>query len=217
MKLLIATRNPGKVREITKILEGLPLQILSLKSLEGVKPVPETGHSFAENARIKATAYYRQTGILTLSEDSGLQVDCLEGQPGRLSARFAAEDASDSDNVKKLLRLMRGVKTELRNARFVCAVAIADGRTVWLATGKCEGRIAHRPIGHNGFGYDPVFIPEGHVRTFANLGMPVKNEVSHRAQALKKARRILERLIEKYPRENENIRSRSGTSRPRVS
>ncbi|MBI5118421.1 RdgB/HAM1 family non-canonical purine NTP pyrophosphatase [Candidatus Poribacteria bacterium] len=213
MKLLIATSNPGKVREITKILEGLPFEIVSLKNMKGVKSARETGKSFAENARLKATTYFRQTRLLTLSEDSGLQVDCLGGQPGYLSARFAAENASDSENVKKLLSLMRGVRADNRNARFVCAIAIADGRSMWLATGKCEGRIALRSAGHSGFGYDPVFIPEGHSRTFARLGAPVKNQISHRAQALKKARRILERLLEIKPAKDENIRGRSGTTR----
>jgi XTP/dITP diphosphohydrolase len=213
VKLLIATSNPGKVREITKILKGLSFEIVSLESMKGVKPARETEKSFAENARVKAATYFRQTGLLTISEDSGLQVDCLGGQPGYLSARFAAENASDSDNVKKLLRLMRGVKADNRNARFVCAIAIADGKSMWLATGKCEGRIAQRSAGNCGFGYDPVFIPEGHNRTFAHLGAEVKNQISHRAQALKKVRRILERLLETNQGTDENIRGQSGTAR----
>ncbi|GAB4344319.1 MAG: XTP/dITP diphosphatase [Candidatus Abyssubacteria bacterium] len=205
MKCLLATANSGKVREIANILKDLPLDIVSLKDISTFTPVKETGNSFVANARLKAKAYYRQTGLLTLAEDSGLQVDYLNGRPGVFSARFAGENASDRDNVRKLLRELRGVKTEKRTARFVCVIVITDGKKVWIATGQCEGRIATRPSGKSGFGYDPVFIPKGYNTTFAQLGTGIKNEISHRAQALKKAHRILERILQRH----ESILARS--------
>ncbi len=213
MKLLLATGNTGKIREISKILDGLPVEIVSLKEIKNVKPARESGNSFAANARIKARTYVRQTGFLTLAEDSGLQVDRLGGQPGCHSARFAGDDATDADNVKKLLRLMRGVKAEKRTARFVCVVAITDGKKIWMATGKCEGRIASRPLGKSGFGYDPVFIPKGYDKTFARLGTKTKNEISHRAQALRKARRILERMLAERSKKDESIRTKHKSAR----
>ncbi|RJP23757.1 MAG: RdgB/HAM1 family non-canonical purine NTP pyrophosphatase [Candidatus Abyssobacteria bacterium SURF_5] len=194
MKLLLGTNNPGKVREISKFLEGVPLEIISLRTFEEIVPVRETEKSFLANARLKASEYFRQTGLLTLAEDSGLQIDALDGQPGPLSARFAGEEASDADNVTKVLRLLRGIKPARRTARFVCVVAITDGRKIWIATGKCEGRIATRPCGKSGFGYDPIFIPNGYKSTFARLGDTVKDQVSHRAEAFCKVRRILERI-----------------------
>ncbi|UCD56999.1 MAG: RdgB/HAM1 family non-canonical purine NTP pyrophosphatase [Candidatus Hydrogenedentota bacterium] len=214
MKLLLATSNAGKIREMCRVLAGLPLEIVSLREFKNVTPARETGTSFAANARIKARTYYRQTGLLTLAEDSGLQVDCLGGLPGHLSARFAGDGSSDADNVKKLLRLMRGVRAERRAARFVCVVAVTDGKRIWLATGKCEGRIASRALGNSGFGYDPLFIPEGYNTTFARLGAKTKNEISHRAGSLKKARRILERLLAERSEKDESIRAkprRAGT------
>ena len=195
MKLLLATGNSGKIREISRILAGLPLEIVSLKEFEDIVPASESGKSFVANARIKARAYYRQTRLLTLAEDSGLQVDILGGKPGCLSARCAGNGASDADNVAKLLRMMRGVEAKRRAARFVCIVAITDGKKIWIASGKCEGRIALRSLGQSGFGYDPVFIPKGYNTTFARLGVKIKNQISHRAQALERTRRILERML----------------------
>lgn len=195
MKILLATTNKGKIREISRILRGLSLDIVSLRDIENIKPAKETGKSFTANARIKAKVYFRQTRYRTLAEDSGLQVDCLGGKPGILSARYAGPDATDADNVDKLLREMRGVKARDRTARFVSIIAITDGRRIWIAAGKCEGRIATRAAGQSGFGYDPVFIPEGHGTTFARLGPEIKNKISHRAQALAKARVTLERIL----------------------
>lgn len=214
MRLLVATSNSGKTREIRKILAGIPFEIVNLKDVGKLTEARETGKSFAANARIKARTYYRQTGLLTLAEDSGLQVDYLGGRPGVLSARFAGETASDADNVRRLLASMRGVPQEKRHARFVCVVAITDGKKMWMATGKCEGRIASRPSGRSGFGYDPVFIPDGYNKTFANLGADEKNKISHRGRALRKARRILERQAP--PGKHESIRSRPEGSQARA-
>lgn len=213
MKLLVATGNTGKVREISDILEGLPIEIMGLNEFKNIKAAAETGRSFLANARMKARTYYQQTGLVTLAEDSGLQVDYLAGQPGCLSARFAGDDATDVENVSKLLRLMRGVKGEQRAARFVCVVVITDGKRIWIATGKCIGKIATRSLGRSGFGYDPVFIPEGYNTTFARLGAETKNKISHRAQAFTKVRRILERLLAEHPAKNENLRAESKCAR----
>ena len=195
MKLLLATNNRGKIREIAGMLEEFPIETIALGEFKDIVPACETGKTFTANAKIKARTYFEQTGLLTFAEDSGLEVDHLGGAPGYLSARFAGEDCTDGDNVRKLLRLLRGVRAVDRTARFVCVVAITDGNKIWTATGKCEGRIAHRPSGTSGFGYDPVFIPTGYSTTFARLGVKVKNTISHRSRALPKARRILERIV----------------------
>ena len=195
MKLLLATGNSGKIREIAAMLERFPVETVGLDKFANITPAVESGKTFAANARIKATTYHEQTGLLTFAEDSGLEVDHLGGAPGCLSARFAGEGSSDADNVKKLLRSLRGVKAVDRTARFVSVIAITDGIGMWTATGRCEGRIAHRPAGESGFGYDPVFIPQGFVSSFARLGLEIKKSVSHRSQALAKAIRIIERII----------------------
>jgi len=199
MKLLIATSNAGKTREMSKILKGLPVEIVNLKEFADIVLARETGESFVANARIKAKTYYRQTGLFTLAEDSGLQVDYLNGDPGYRSARFAGTEASDDENLRELLKRLRGVKAAERTARFVSVMALTNGKKVWIASGKCHGRIALRPSGSSGFGYDPVFIPEGYNTTFARMGTKIKNEISHRAEALAKSRRILERLLAEYP------------------
>jgi XTP/dITP diphosphohydrolase len=192
VKLLLATYNSGKIREIAGSLRKLPFEVVGLDEYPEITPAVETGKTFVANAKIKARAYFKQTGILTFAEDSGLMVDYLGGAPGHLSARFAGEDSSDMENVKKLLGLMRGVRASERTARFATVIAITDGERILTAAGKCEGRIAHRASGSSGFGYDPVFIPEGYGTTFARLGVEVKNSISHRSRALVGALRILE-------------------------
>ena len=139
MKLLLATSNRGKIREIADMLEGMPFETVALGDIPNITPAVETGKTFAANAKIKAKAYFEQTGLLTFAEDSGLEVDWLDGAPGVFSARFAGENCSDDDNVRKLLRLLRGVRAADRTARFVCVVAITDGEKMWTATGKCDG------------------------------------------------------------------------------
>ena len=195
MKLLLATGNSGKIREIAAILGRFPVEIVGLGEFANIEPAVESGKTFAANARINAKTYHEQTGLLTFAEDSGLEVDHLGGAPGCLSARFAGEGSSDADNVKKLLRSLRGVKAVDRTARFVSVIAITDGSGMWTTTGKCEGRIAHRPAGESGFGYDPVFIPRGFTASFARLGLEVKKTVSHRSRSLAKAIHIIERII----------------------
>ncbi len=194
MRLLLGTTNAGKIREITEFLKNLPLEFATLKEYPKIPAPEESGKSFIANARAKALYYQRQTGLVTLAEDSGLQVDFLGGEPGCFSARFAGQSASDRDNVRKLLALMRGVKSEARTARFVCVAVLADGKKTRAVTGTCEGRIATRPIGSSGFGYDPVFIPLGYRTTFARLGEAEKNRISHRAEAFRQVRQILETM-----------------------
>ena len=196
-KLLIATNNPGKLREYEELLAGLPLELTS-PAREGLSlEVAETGESFAENARLKAVAYARASGLLTLADDSGLEVDALSGRPGVHSARYAGEGADDEERYRLLLEEMRGVPWEKRTARFHCVIAIATPEgEVRTAEGTCEGIIAFEPRGEHGFGYDPVFYLPQHGRTMAELEPRAKNRISHRARAARKAREILRELWE---------------------
>ncbi len=189
-KVVLASNNAGKLQEFRSILAGV-LDIIALQDL-GLKADPEeTGQSFEENARIKAEYTCRISGLPALADDSGLEVDALGGAPGIYSARYAP--GSDADRVEKLLRDMNG---ELqRRARFVSVVALVwpDGRAV-TARGTCEGRITVQPEGSGGFGYDPVFLPEGFDRTFAQLSEEEKNHISHRGKAVALLRRKLETI-----------------------
>ena len=194
--LLIATLNLGKLQELRQLVEKLPFVISDLRGSPCIQPIPETGETFIENASLKAAGYATQTGLLTLADDSGLEVDHLKGAPGVFSARYAHEGASDADRTTKLLAELSHVPESDRAARFVSVIAIADefGAVVNVSTGACHGRIANAPRGTNGFGYDPVFIPNGFDRTFAELEIEVKNRISHRAQALAAAVEFLRSL-----------------------
>ncbi len=197
MKLLIATHNPGKVREYRELLAGLPLE-LTCPAQEGLDiEVAETGDSFAENARLKAVAYARTSGLLTLADDSGLEVDGLGGEPGIHSARYAGTGASDEERYQLLLEKLREVPWEERTARFRCVIAVAtpEGQ-IHTAKGTCEGLIAFAPKGEHGFGYDPVFYFQEHGMTMAELPPETKNKVSHRARAAQRAKEILEDWLE---------------------
>jgi len=184
--LLIATHNTGKVREITPFFISFVDRILSLQDVNVTVIAPETGTTYEENAQSKAETYFRITGIPTLADDSGIEVDALNGQPGIYSARFAGKNASDKDNNKKLLHLLTGIPAEKRTARFRCIIALALPDGTHLFEGITEGIIASSPAGGHGFGYDPVFIPDGYDKTFAELGPAVKTQLSHRTRALKK-------------------------------
>ncbi|MEP6912355.1 MAG: RdgB/HAM1 family non-canonical purine NTP pyrophosphatase [bacterium] len=190
--LLIATWNHGKFLELRSILEGVPFELTSLAEFQAASVVNETGQTFAENAALKAQGYALETGLWTLSDDSGLEVDALDGAPGVLSARFAGE-ASDAQRVSMLLSKLSLIPERRRTARFVCATAVSDanGGLVFSATGICEGTLSFYPRGSSGFGYDPVFVPEGHTLTLAELGPEVKNQISHRARALAPTRDFL--------------------------
>ena len=192
MRLLIATHNHGKVREYRQLLYGLPHQLLSLDNVGIVDDVPETGHTYAENALLKARAYAQQSGLLTLADDSGLEVDALNGAPGVRSARYAGDHANDAGRVQYLLRRLRDVPLAERTARFRCVIALVwpEGREE-LMEGTCEGIIVEEPRGSQGFGYDPIFLVASDSRTMAELSADEKNRISHRAHAAAKARACL--------------------------
>ena len=189
MHLLIASTNRGKVREYAEILNGLNCELVGLGDVEVTIDVEETGSTYAENAELKARAYSTASGLLTLADDSGIEVDALNGRPGLHSARYAPDSPA---RIRKLLQEMVGVPDDRRTARFQCAIALAwpDGR-VQTVSGAWEGRIAHEPRGTNGFGFDPIFLVEAGAKTMAELPDEVKNTISHRARAAQKAREIL--------------------------
>ena len=195
-RLLLATRNEGKLRELRELLADLPLTLNDLDEVPLVDDVSETGETFVENAVLKASSYSTQTGLLTLSDDSGLEVDALGGAPGVRSARYVGKQAPDAARVERLLAEIAALDPAKRKARFVSVIAIADpeGLVLSISKGMCEGRIAFGPRGANGFGYDPIFIPDGYDLTFAELDTGTKNRISHRAQALNGARSFLKTL-----------------------
>ena len=237
MKLVLATRNQGKVRELTEMLRSHQLSVVSCQSQEvcdspdtsltgnreprtltkssstdnfakarvlgqnqyevislnaypDAPEVIEDGKTYMENAGKKASVIAQYTGYLTLADDAGLEVDALNGAPGLNSKRWAGEDATDAIRVAKLLQALEGVTD--RRARFVAAIAVVHPDTIPEGVlGVCEGHIRHAPVGESGFGYDPVFVPEGYDQTFAELGEEIKNRISHRAKALEKALALL--------------------------
>ncbi len=185
MKLLLATRNCNKVIEMRQALEGSGWHVISLSDVQGVPEVEEDGVTFEENALKKARTAARFSGLWTLAEDSGLEVDALGGEPGVRSARYAGEGATDAERIRKLLGRLVAVRDERRTARFRCVMCLVDSTGKERCfEGHCEGRIAHAARGSSGFGYDPIFIPDGYDRTFAELGFGVKGRISHRARAL---------------------------------
>lgn len=195
-ELLIATRNPGKIREIEQLLAGLPVVLRSLNDFGDIIEPEETEATFAENAILKARFYASQTQLRALADDSGLEVDALNGAPGVFSARYAGAGASDAEKIEKLLNELRKTPGDNRRARFVCAAAIADqgGAVEFLAEGVCDGKIVENPRGTKGFGYDPIFAPDGFSETFGELSDGVKGEISHRARALNKIIAFLRRF-----------------------
>ncbi|MEY2480433.1 MAG: XTP/dITP diphosphohydrolase [Verrucomicrobiota bacterium] len=182
MDLLLATRNVHKTGEFAQLL-GDHFKIVDLNSFPQIAAVEETGSTFAENAILKAIGASKQYVDLVVADDSGLEVEALDGAPGIFSARYAGENASDEQNIEKLLRELR--ETEKRNARFCCVIALARaGRSLGTFEGVVEGEIVDLARGANGFGYDPIFMPDGFDKTFAELGAEVKNQISHRAKAI---------------------------------
>ena len=197
MKLVLATRNQGKVQEIGDILQDQNgIELLSLRNYPDAPDVLEDGKTYEENAIKKASVLAEYTGQLTIADDSGLEVDALDGAPGVHSARYAGENASDQDRILKLLDALHKVPDDQRSGRFTCAVAIAEPLAqVRVVRGICEGRIIRTPRGKSGFGYDPIFVPLGYAETFAELGNEIKNQISHRAKALEKASKMLSEMI----------------------
>ena len=194
-KLLVATNNRGKLREYASLLGGLPFELITLGDVGIEDDVEETGTTMEQNAVQKAIAYAALGGLLTLADDSGLEVDALGGEPGVFSRRYAGEDASDRERNEYLLEKLSGVPWEKRGTRFRCVIAIVTpGGDVETCEGVCEGVIAFDRKGKEGFGYDPIFyIPELD-RRMAELSLEEKNQISHRSRAASKARQILSRL-----------------------
>lgn len=197
MDLIIASQNGHKIREIRALLKPYnQLDLYSLLDFPHYSPPPETGDTFEANARLKAEHAARTLGKWALADDSGLVVPALGGVPGVYSARFAGPCATDKENRKKLLHEMAGFERERRAAYFECCIVLADPNGVHkVAKGLCEGSLAERESGGNGFGYDPLFIKNDYSQTFAELEESVKNRVSHRAKALQKILIALEGLI----------------------
>lgn len=210
MKLVLATRNQGKVRELTEMLKKFPvtsdqcsvtgnwrletgncsLEVISLNAYPDAPEVIEDGKTYMENAAKKASVIAEYTGHLTLADDAGLEVDALNGAPGINSKRWAGEDATDTIRIAKLLQALESATN--RRARFVAAIAVVHPDAIPEGVlGVCEGHIRHAPVGESGFGYDPVFVPDGYDQTFAELGEEIKNQISHRAKALEKALALL--------------------------
>lgn len=183
-QVMLGSSNPHKRAELEVLLAGWPVHLWTPKDFPGLEPPDETGTTFLENALLKARYYHSRTGLPTLSEDSGLEVEALEGEPGVRSARFAGQGASDADNVARLLSLLKGKLN--RRARFRTVMVYKDAGGEYVFEGALQGQIAAQPAGTEGFGYDPVFVPEGWNSTLAQAGQEAKNAVSHRACALRR-------------------------------
>lgn len=196
-KIVIASRNMGKIEEYREMLRDLPLEIVSLIEFSDLPEIQETGSTFRENALLKARATAAAVGQMALADDSGLEVDYLQGAPGVFSSRYAGSGKNDEANNKKLLEALRGVPLDKRRARFRCVIAIVTPQgKEFLSEGVCEGKITFRPSGTKGFGYDPLFLIPSLEKTFAELGSDVKNRISHRAQAMRAMRDVLIHLLE---------------------
>lgn len=193
----MATKNKGKLREIRSILKALPVRLYGLDHFENVPDVEEDGKSFSENSLKKARYYSRVFGKIAIADDSGLEVDALDGKPGIYSARYARERATDQENRKKLLKALEGVPASKRGARFKCVIAMVtpEEREI-LFEGSCRGKIGFKEVGKNGFGYDPLFFLPRYGKTMAQLSLEEKNRISHRGKALRKLRKVLKDFID---------------------
>jgi XTP/dITP diphosphohydrolase len=191
--LLVATQNQGKIRELRELLAETRYRLRGLDEFPDVPEAEETETTFAGNAALKAAEYARQTGLLTLADDSGLAVAVLKGAPGVYSARYGGPGLDDAGRVEFLLQELRQVPEGQRQAQFVCVMALATpcGDIIYTAEGVCPGKLVFAPTGDGGFGYDPIFVPEGYANTFGELPKEVKNSLSHRAKALKLVKEFL--------------------------
>ncbi|MFW5787364.1 MAG: XTP/dITP diphosphatase [Halanaerobiales bacterium] len=203
-KLLIASGNSGKVDELKSMLGDLPFELMSRQDFPDLPEVEEDGESFRENALKKARVSASKSGLLTLADDSGLEVDHLKGRPGIHSSRYSGENADDKDNNQKLLEELKDVRDYRRTARFRCVMALVDPQNDFETTreGTCEGYILEEPRGDNGFGYDPLFLIPSYGKTLAELEQKEKNKISHRADAVKLMRKV---LIERYTEQKEYL------------
>ena len=197
LELLIATGNEGKVKEFTELFANLPIRLRSLNEFEKIIEPAETGATFADNAMLKARYYAIKTRTLAMADDSGLSVAALNGAPGIFSARYGGENTSFNAKIDKLLFELNKTDDNERLAKFVCAMAISDdsGEIKNLSEGICEGKIALSPTGINGFGYDPIFIPDGFTESFGELSSEIKHKISHRAVASEKIIEFLSKFI----------------------
>ena len=205
-ELLVATRNMGKIEELRDALASLPVTLRLLNEFGNISEVPEVGATYEENATLKAIGYSRQTGIASLADDSGLEVDELQGGPGVLSARFGGSNLSDAERTKALLATLKDVKPSRRTARFVCYMVLvgappssqrglSEQRVLAVTRGICKGSLAMEPKGAAGFGFDPIFIPDGYYLSFASLDPDIKRKISHRARAAGLMRQQLEQQL----------------------
>jgi XTP/dITP diphosphohydrolase len=194
-RIAIASRNPGKIREIRSICADWPVEWITADEHEGPWPdVGETGQTYLENAQLKARAVATSLGVPAVADDSGIEVDALGGAPGPRSARYAGEEATDEENLRMLIRAVAGVPAAGRTARYRCVAGLAwpDGREVW-AEGTCEGSLVSKPRGDGGFGYDPIFVPAGWDETMAELSPEEKDRISHRGRAFRALRELVAR------------------------
>lgn len=196
LEIVIATRNLGKVREIQAALTSLPVKLRYLEEFHDVSTVAEVGHTYEDNAVLKALGYAKQTGLCALADDSGLEVDALNGMPGVFSARFGGDHSSDQQRIEKLLTALSEQGGQSSTARFVCCMALAgwdkaEPVLLGVTEAKCEGVITTAQRGDGGFGYDPIFVPAGYEATFGELGAEVKDKISHRALAIAAMREII--------------------------
>lgn len=191
-KIIIATKNAGKVKEFEEFFAPYKITVKSLLDFENLPDVEETGTTFEENAALKAEQIAVHVQAPVLADDSGLMIDALDGRPGIYSARYAGEEKNDQANIDKVLDELQDVPEEKRTARFICVLAIAEpGKETIFRTGYCEGKIASEQKGTNGFGYDPIFIPDGYDETLGQLAPEVKNQISHRKNALDQLKELL--------------------------
>ena len=199
-QVLIATKNQGKVEEFKVLFKKYDIQVISLLDLsDEIEDVEETGVTFAENAKLKAEEISSVLNVPVLADDSGLVIDALDGRPGVYSARYAGLDKNDQDNNEKVLNELKSISMENRTARFVCVLAVArPGVDTFFVEGTCEGKIACSEKGENGFGYDPLFIPEGHSKTMAEISPELKNQISHRGRAINELEEWLDKITNKY-------------------
>jgi len=199
MDLVVATRNKDKLREIKALIKGLRVKVFCLDSFKGVPEVIEDGKTLEDNAIKKAVQVSKFLKRFAVADDSGLEVDYLDGDPGVYSARFSGKRATYKSNNEKLLRLLKGTPLYKRKAFFRCVIAVADkGKIIGVAEGRCRGKIGFESKGDNGFGYDPVFMPDGYKETFAEMAAVGKNKISHRSKALAKAKKIILKYLSLY-------------------
>ena len=195
MQIVLATHNRGKMKEMSSILAHLPVKLLTLDDFPQIGEIPETGETLKENAFIKAETVHQKTGLPALADDTGLEVDALDGAPGVHSSRYDGETATFEDNCRKMMQEMDGIPAEERTARFHTVIAfVSDSGNEWTE-GMVEGRILEKKQGDGGFGYDPLFYYPPLKKTFAELNSEQKNNISHRGKALRNFCRILEKRI----------------------